>query len=80
MYRIVICEDDESQRSNLYNSIFNIFDEISNKVEIFEFKSGEELLSSEIEDIDIFFLDIQMDEIQVWMLQKKLEKKIVFQK
>ncbi|MDO7202955.1 hypothetical protein Q5M85_00425 [Paraclostridium bifermentans] len=43
MYRIVICEDDESQRSNLYNSIFNIFDEISNKVEIFEFKSGEEL-------------------------------------
>lgn len=75
MYRIVICEDDESQRSNLYNSIFNIFDEISNKVEIFEFKSGEELLSSEVEDIDIFFLDIQMDEITGMDVAKKIREK-----
>jgi DNA-binding LytR/AlgR family response regulator len=75
LYRIVICEDDDSQRSNLYNSIFNIFDEISNKVEIFEFRSGEELLNSDIEDIDIFFLDIQMDKLTGMDVAKKIREK-----
>ncbi|WP_250675973.1 LytTR family DNA-binding domain-containing protein [Paraclostridium ghonii] len=74
MYRIVICEDDDSQRITLYNSIRNIFEEISNKVEIFEFQSGEELINSEIEDIDIFFLDIQMDKLTGMDVAKKIRE------
>lgn len=63
MYRIVICEDDITQRKFLKENIIKSLEEISNQIELFEFSSGEELLKTNLKDIDIFFLDIQMGKV-----------------
>lgn len=63
MYRIVICEDDDLQRHNLKNYISKTLSEISSELKIYTFNSGEELLKSDLENIDIYFLDIQMNEL-----------------
>lgn len=63
MYRIAICEDDDLQRQNLKNHISKTLSEISSELKIYTFNSGEELLKSDLENIDIYFLDIQMDEL-----------------
>lgn len=63
MYRIVVCEDDVTQREFLSKNIRKSLEEISTQIEIFEFSSGEELLKAKLENIDIFFLDIQMDKL-----------------
>ncbi|MCC0627500.1 MULTISPECIES: LytTR family DNA-binding domain-containing protein [unclassified Clostridioides] len=60
MYRIVICEDDITQITFLRECILKSLEGISNQIELFEFNSGEELLESNLEEIDIFFLDIKM--------------------
>ncbi len=60
MYRIVICEDDITQRAFLRECILKSLEGISSQIELFEFNSGEELLESNLEGIDIFFLDIKM--------------------
>ncbi|HFL2528036.1 LytR/AlgR family response regulator transcription factor [Clostridioides difficile] len=60
MYRIVICEDDITQIAFLRECILKSLEGISSQIELFEFNSGEELLETNLEDIDIFFLDIKM--------------------
>ncbi|HBF3006633.1 TPA: response regulator transcription factor [Clostridioides difficile] len=60
MYRIVICEDDITQITFLRECILKSLEGISSQIELFEFNSGEELLESNLESIDIFFLDIKM--------------------
>lgn len=74
MYRVVICEDDDLQRQNLKNNITNILNEICSEVEIYTFSSGEEFLKAEVDNIDIFFLDIQMNEINGMDLAKKIRE------
>lgn len=63
MYRIVICEDDFTQRCNLKALISKAFEKISTKIDFLEFSSGEELISANLDGIDIFFLDIKMDKL-----------------
>lgn len=63
MYRIAICEDDLAQLKYLERCIENIFEEIETQVEIFTFNSGKEMLKNNLEKIDIFLLDIQMEEL-----------------
>ncbi|WP_250673392.1 LytTR family DNA-binding domain-containing protein (plasmid) [Paraclostridium ghonii] len=75
MYRIVICEDDKLQMENLKNMITNIFYEITNQIEILEFCSGKTLLENELEGIDIFFLDIQMDSLTGMDVAKKIRER-----
>ncbi|EMP0350370.1 TPA: response regulator transcription factor [Clostridioides difficile] len=60
MYRIVICEDDITQIAFLRECILKSLEDISSQIELFEFNSGEELLETNLEGIDIFFLDIKM--------------------
>lgn len=60
MYRIVICEDDITQIAFLRECILKSLEGISSQIELFEFNSGEELLETNLEGIDIFFLDIKM--------------------
>ncbi len=60
MYRIVICEDDITQITFLRECILKSLEGISSQIELFEFNSGEELLETNLEGIDIFFLDIKM--------------------
>lgn len=74
MYRIVICEDDDLQRQNLKNNIADILNDICSGVEIHTFSSGEEFLKAQVDNIDIFFLDIQMDEINGMDLAKKIRE------
>ena len=63
MYRIVICEDEITQRNTLKNFITKAFKEVSNALEILEYSSGEELLKENPKGINIYILDIQMDKL-----------------
>lgn len=76
MFRIVICEDEISQREKLKEYIHKIFDENKEKVEIIEFESAEELLSSGIilKEVDIFLLDIKMNGLSGMDLAKMIRK------
>ncbi|MCC0635794.1 MULTISPECIES: LytR/AlgR family response regulator transcription factor [unclassified Clostridioides] len=60
MYRIVICEDDITQMVFLRECILKSLEGVSSQIELLEFNSGEELLESALEGVDIYFLDIQM--------------------
>ena len=65
MFRIVICEDDLSQRELLKGFLYKVFEEIQEDLDLIEFESGEEALLEEVilKGIDIFFLDIQMNKL-----------------
>ncbi|MGX9754864.1 LytR/AlgR family response regulator transcription factor [Clostridioides difficile] len=60
MYRIVICEDDITQMAFLRECILKSLEGVSSQIELLEFNSGEELLESDLEGVDIYFLDIQL--------------------
>lgn len=62
MLKIAICEDDNIQRKNLIHMIDRYLGIISKEYETFEFISGEKLLLSR-DEFDIYFLDIEMDNI-----------------
>ena len=62
MLKIAICEDDNMQRKNIVNMIETYLGAIDKRCNTFEFISGEELLLS-IDNFDIYFLDIQMDNV-----------------
>ena len=74
MYRIAICEDDLAQLNYLKNCIEDIFKEIETDAEILIFNSGKEMIKNDLEKIDIFFLDIQMDELNGMDVAKILRK------
>ncbi|MBU3134287.1 LytTR family DNA-binding domain-containing protein [Clostridium gasigenes] len=75
MYRLVICEDDLIHRNILRNLIIKSFDLISNQIELLEFSSGEELLENNLDGIDIFFLDIQLDKLTGMDVAKIIREK-----
>ena len=62
MLKIAICEDDNIQRKSILNMIETYLGAIDKRCKTFEFISGEELLLS-IDNFDIYFLDIQMDNL-----------------
>lgn len=63
MIKIAICEDEKYQQELLKAHIEQIFKELSVKYSLDVFNSGEELLENYPKDIDIVFLDIQLNEI-----------------
>ncbi|WP_024620668.1 LytR/AlgR family response regulator transcription factor [Metaclostridioides mangenotii] len=63
MIKIAICEDEKYQQVLLKAHIEQIFKELSVKYSLDVFNSGEELLENYHKDIDIVFLDIQLNEI-----------------
>ncbi|MGL5714065.1 MAG: LytR/AlgR family response regulator transcription factor [Paraclostridium sp.] len=63
MFCIVICEDDNLQRELLSGYLEQVFKYLELDYELREFSSGEELLSSYPDKVDILFLDIQMDKL-----------------
>ena len=76
MFRVVICEDEISQREKLKEYIQKIFDENKEELEIIEFESAEELLSSGLilKEVDIFILDIKMNGLSGMDLAKMIRK------
>lgn len=74
MIRVVICEDEYIFRDFLTKSLSKIFLESENKFEIIEFSCGEDLINNYPENIDIYFLDIEMKNINGMELAKKIRK------
>lgn len=62
MIKIAVCEDDTLQNQNITDMISEILNSYNKIYSINKFISGEELLSSSYE-FDIYFLDIQMNNI-----------------
>ncbi|EQK48683.1 response regulator [[Clostridium] bifermentans ATCC 19299] len=63
MFKIVICEDNCVCRDILKEYVYKILEEITNQFEIIMFNSGEELIEKYPDNVDIFFLDIQMKKL-----------------
>ena len=61
MLKIALCEDEQLQRESIKNYIDMSL--LNKNYEIFEFKSGEELIANYPQNLDILFLDIQMEKI-----------------
>ena len=62
MFRIVICEDDLSQRELLKGFLYKVFEEIQEDLDLIEFESGEEFLAAAKErPFTVVFLDIYMN-------------------
>ncbi len=62
-FNIIICEDNSLQREILKTSVENIFKNLNLDYKLFEFTSGEDLLSNYPSKVDILFLDIQMGKL-----------------
>lgn len=75
MYRMVICEDDATQRKFLKDYILKSVEDICTNIELLEFSSGEELLEQNLEGIDIYFLDIQMFELTGMDVAKRIRER-----
>lgn len=60
MYKIAICDDDKDYIKELKNIILQC-NEKKLVIEFHEFDSGEKLLQSKFDDMDVIFLDIQME-------------------
>ena len=62
MFRIVICEDDLSQRELLKGFLYKVFEEIQEDLDLIEFESGEEFLAAaKKRPFTVVFLDIYMN-------------------
>ncbi|MDU1540195.1 MAG: LytTR family DNA-binding domain-containing protein [Paeniclostridium sordellii] len=70
MLKIALCEDDQLQRELVKNYIDRSL--LNRNYEIFEFKSGEELIANYPQKLDILFLDIQMEEVNGMDAAKKI--------
>lgn len=74
MIRIAICEDEKYQQKLLKNYLQQIFNDLLYKYELYIFNSGEELFDNYPKNIDIFFLDIQMDKLNGMDVAKKIRE------
>ncbi len=59
MFKIALCDDDNVYIKELEEIILECNDK-QFEIEFYEFDSGEKLLQSKIDDMDLIFLDIQM--------------------
>lgn len=74
MFKIAICDDDIGYRTDLIEIIKESFYE-KNELEFFEFSSGRTLLAHQTEELDVIFLDIQMEEMDGNETAVRLKKK-----
>lgn len=74
MLKIAVCEDEKDQRELIKDYLTKILDEINLSYEIITFSSGEELFDNYPNDVDIFVLDILMDEINGMDIARKVRK------
>lgn len=74
MIKIVICEDVKQQQELLKEFLEKILSDLSCEYELYIFNSGEALFDNYPENVDIFLLDIQMDEINGMDVAKKIRE------
>ncbi|SCH83091.1 LytR/AlgR family response regulator transcription factor [Romboutsia sp. 1001713B170207_170306_H8] len=74
MVRIAICEDEKETQILLESNLNNILKHTNKEYEIKKYSSGEELLESELNHIDILLLDIQMGQINDMDTARKIRE------
>ncbi|RDY22836.1 DNA-binding response regulator [Romboutsia maritimum] len=74
MLKVVICEDDFVFRDTLNEYLEVILKEITNQFEIITFNCGEDLVENYPEDVDIFFLDIEMNKLTGMDVARKIRE------
>lgn len=72
MIKIAICEDEKIHQELLTENLKKLFNELSIDYEVYIFDSGEQLLENYPENVDIFLLDIQMNELSGMDIAKKI--------
>lgn len=71
--KIAICDNNQTDRDNLYSMCQDILAEKHIEVQIYIFSSGQGLLESKV-DFDIIFLEVQMCDIDGITIGKRLNK------
>lgn len=74
MINIAVCEDEKETQLLIVDYIEDILKNISIEYEIQKYLSGEELLESNLKDIDILFLDIKMEKLNGMDTARKIRK------
>ena len=74
MYKIAICDDDANYISELKEMLLECNDK-KREIDFWEFTSGRELLNSNIDEMDVIFLDIQMEEMDGNMVSVELNER-----
>lgn len=74
MISIAICEDEKETQRLIEDYLDNILKNINIEYEIKKYISGEELLESNLKDIDILLLDIQMGQINGMDTARKIRE------
>lgn len=74
MIKIAICEDEKETQLLIEDQLDNILKNINIEYEIQKYSSGEELLGSNLKDIDILLLDIQMGQINGMDTARKIRE------
>ena len=72
MKKIVLCEDEISQQKLIKGYIEKIFENRDEEYEFLVYSNGENLIKDYPKDVDIFLLDIQLEEIDGMNLARKL--------
>ncbi len=73
MLKIAICDDEDTQRKEIANMIDKVLNLDYKSYKIFQFINGEQLAVSLL-DFDIYFLDIQMDNLNGIEIAKKIRR------
>ncbi|NMS89073.1 response regulator transcription factor [Clostridioides difficile] len=74
MINIAVCEDEKETQLLIVDYLANILKNISIEYEIQKYLSGEELLESNLKDIDILFLDIKMEKLNGMDTARKIRE------
>lgn len=74
MIKIAICEDEKEQQDLLKTHINQIFKDLPIKYSLDIFNSGEELLKNYPKNIDVFLIDIQLNEINGMDTARKIRE------
>lgn len=74
MLKIAVCEDEKEQSELIKEYLRKILDETSLSYEIITFNSGEDLFNNYHHDVDIFLLDILMDELNGMDTARKIRE------
>lgn len=72
MKKIVLCEDELSQQKSIKGYIEKIFESRNEEYDLLIYGNGENLIKDYPENVDIFLLDIQLEEIDGMNLARKI--------
>lgn len=74
MISIAICDDEPVMLKHIKKLVLDFFSSKNMEIKIFMFLNGEELLNCD-KDIDVLFLDIQMNQLDGIEIAKRMRNK-----